>query len=336
MTQISQGKRKHMEALSTPEGIIAAAAMDQRGSLQKAIAKDKGVDPSEITFEMMSEFKTAVSRILTPYASSILLDPEFGLEAARARDPKAGLLLSYETTGYDQTSPGRLPCLIPDWTVAKSIEQGANAIKILLYYSPFEKPEINEIKHAWIERIGIECAYHDIPFFLEFVGYETQEGKTEKSCEYAAKKPEVVTGSMKEFSKPRYNVDVLKVEVPIDMKYVEGSQAFEGEKAYTLQQAKDLFKKSAQATDKPFIYLSAGVSDAVFRESLELAIDAGVAFNGVLCGRATWKDGMPIYAKQGLKALEDFLNDRGVQNIKALNKVVLEGAVSWSRKLAAA
>ena len=55
-----------MNALSNKDGIIAAAAMDQRGSLQKSLASAKGVDAKAITWDMMSEFKTAVTRILTP------------------------------------------------------------------------------------------------------------------------------------------------------------------------------------------------------------------------------------------------------------------------------
>ena len=110
---ISPGKLQHLKALSNKEGIIAAAAMDQRGSLQKSLASAKGVDQKAITYEMMSEFKTAVTRILTPHASAILLDPEFGLEAAKARSKNAGLLLAYEESGYDNTKPGRLPDLLP-------------------------------------------------------------------------------------------------------------------------------------------------------------------------------------------------------------------------------
>ncbi len=44
---LSAGKRKHMEALSNKEGVIAAAAMDQRGSLQKSLASAKGVDQKD-------------------------------------------------------------------------------------------------------------------------------------------------------------------------------------------------------------------------------------------------------------------------------------------------
>lgn len=311
------GKKEHLKKLTNAKGFISAAAMDQRGSLKKAIAKEMKVEPDLVTPAMMAEFKTAVSKVLTPHASAILLDPEFGLEAALARAKGCGLLLAYESTGYDQTSPGRLPLLIPHWTVSQSIAAGANAIKILMYYSPFDKPEINAIKQAWIERIGIECAYHDIPFFLEFVGYDVN-GKGESDLNYAKIKPEVVGGSMAEFSKPHYRIDVLKVEVPINMKFVG--------QAYSKDEAKKHFQKVAAMTHLPFIYLSAGVSDAEFRASLELAIEAGVKFNGVLCGRATWKDGIPIYGKSGIKAFEDWLSDRGVQNIQALNQILDSGA----------
>src|ERR1700722_9958424 len=106
---LSPGKLKHMKALSNDKGIISAAAMDQRGSLQKSIATAKGVDVQGVTPEMMSELKTAVTRVLTPHASAISLDPEFGLDAAKARAKTPGLLLAYEETGYDNTKPGRLP-----------------------------------------------------------------------------------------------------------------------------------------------------------------------------------------------------------------------------------
>ena len=194
---------------------------------------------------------------------------------------------------------------------------GADCVKILLYYTPFDPAEINDVKHAWVERIGAECTAADVPFFLEFVGYE--EGADEKGLEYAKKKPEVVRGSMEEFSKPQYGVDVLKVEVPVTMSFVKGTRSCKGEFAYTRDEAKEHFRKAAAAAKKPFIYLSAGVSNDTFSETLELASETGVNFSGVLCGRATWKDGMPIYAKQGVKALEDWLNDQGVKNIQNVN-----------------
>src|SRR6202171_2545668 len=200
--KLSEGKLRHMKALSNQRGVIAAAAMDQRGSLQKSLATARGVDSKEITPQMMSEFKTIITRVLTPHASAILLDPEFGIEAAAARAANAGLLLAYELSGYDNTQPGRLPDLLPHVSAKRIVDWGADAVKILIYYSPFEDPGVNDVKHAFIERIGAECETCEIPFFLEFVGYDPKGGD-EKGCDFARQKPEIVKKRMEEFSKPQ-------------------------------------------------------------------------------------------------------------------------------------
>jgi len=321
--KLTPGKLAGLQRVSDKRGVIAAAAMDQRGSLQKSLAKEQG---SEITDAMMEEFKSLVTEVLTPHASAILLDPEWGLPASKRRAKNAGLLLAYEKTGYDKTGPGRLGDLLEHWSARRLKEAGADCVKILLYYTPYDPKDVNDKKHAWVERIGDECRANDIPFFLEFVGYE--EGADEKGLDYAKKKPHIVTESMREFTKEQYGVDVLKVEVPVNMKFVEGTKSFAGQKAYTKQEAIDLFHKAASVTTKPFIYLSAGVSNAEFSETLKLACETGVKFNGVLCGRATWKEGIPVYAKQGAAAFRTWLETEGVKNIKNVNDK-LRAATSW-------
>ena len=328
---ISDGKLRHLKALSNARGIIAAAAMDQRGSLQKSLASARGVDLKAITSEMMAEFKSIVTRVLTPHASAILLDPEFGLDAAKARSRNAGLLLAYELSGYDNTRPGRLPDLLPHVSVKRIVDWGADAVKILIYYTPVEQAAINDIKHAFIERIGAECEAYQIPFFLEFVGYDPQGGD-EKGLDFAKAKPAVVKASMQEFSKPQYKVDVLKVEVPINAEYVEGSSVYKGQRAYSRAEALQHFKEAAAIATKPFIYLSAGVSNSQFIESLRMATESGTDYSGVLCGRATWKEGIPVYAKQGAKALEDWLQKEGVNNINVVNETI-RSATPWHTKL---
>ncbi len=254
--KLTPGKLSGLKKVSTARGIIAAAAMDQRGSLQKALAKEKG---GEVSDALMEEFKSLVAEVLTPHASAILLDPEWGLPASKRRAKNAGLLLAYEKTGYDKTGPGRLGDLLDHWSARRLKEAGADCVKILLYYTPFDPKDVNDKKHAWVERIGDECRANDIPFFLEFVGYE--DGADEKGFDYAKKKPHIVIESMREFTKDRYGVDVLKVEVPVNMKFVEGAKAYAGQKAYSKQEAADLFLKAAGVVSKPFIYLSAGVSN---------------------------------------------------------------------------
>ena len=79
--KFTSGKLAGMKAVSDERGVIAAAAMDQRGSLQKSLAKEKGGD---VDGKDMEEFKILVTEVLTRHASAILLDPEFGLPRASA------------------------------------------------------------------------------------------------------------------------------------------------------------------------------------------------------------------------------------------------------------
>src|SRR5678815_6110980 len=130
LMKLTPGKLAGLKNVSNDRGVIAAAAMDQRGSLQKSLAKEKGGDVSDA---MMEEFKTLVTEVLTPHASAILLDPEWGLPASKRRAKNAGLLLAYEKTGYDKTGPGRIPDLLDLWSVKRLKEAGANCVKTVSY-----------------------------------------------------------------------------------------------------------------------------------------------------------------------------------------------------------
>ena len=169
----------------------------------------------------------------------------------------------------------------------------------MLYYDVDDKPEINDIKHALVERIGSGCIAEDIPYFLEILTYDASDMDV-TSREYASLKPHKVNGAMREFSKPRYNADVLKVEVPVNMNFVEDYTS--EEPVYTADEARAYFKEQSEATHLPFIYLSAGVSAKLFQETFVFSKESGSTFNGVLCGRATWKDAVAIFAKEGEEA----------------------------------
>ncbi len=290
--KLTEQKRKYLENLSDKNGIISALAIDQRGALKKMINK---YQEKEATVEQIKEFKTLVSKYLTKYSSSILLDPEYGLEASKARDKNSGLLLAYEKTGYDANAVGRLPDCLVDWSAKRLKEEGADAVKFLLYYDVDESEEINNQKKAYMERVGAECVAEDIPFFLEILSYDCKIDDN-STAEYAKVKPRKVIEAMKVFSDPRYNVDVLKVEVPVNMKFVEGFS--DDEVVYTKEEAANYFKRQNDATHLPYIYLSAGVSAKLFQDTLKFACDSGAKFNGVLCGRATWANGVEVFAKE--------------------------------------
>jgi tagatose 1,6-diphosphate aldolase len=392
--KLTPGKIQGLNACADARGVFAALAVDHRGNLMQAIAESRGPAGQATAADMLA-FKTAVTHVLTPYASAILLDPEYGLGAIPSRAPGTGVMLAYEKSGYylsdrltggrtqsvagrnesafylsdrltggrtqsvagrnestyylsdrltggrtqsvagrkkstdAAATSGRLPDLLPGQSVRRLIEAGAQAIKILLYYNPSDEAHINSIKQAYIERIGAECVALDVPFFLESLVYDDALGD-EQGQAFAAQKPGYVLRAIREFSRPRYSVDVLKVEMPVNPAFVGGTRAFNGGRAfYSRQEAMEHFRVTASASPLPLIYLSAGASDEIFCEMLELAAEAGARFSGVLCGRATWQEGIAVYGQQGDAALRSWLASRGAQNIQAVNAILAKAAVPW-------
>lgn len=307
-------KQKKLKRLCDKNGIIGALAIDQRGALRRMLGEDTPV-------EQLETFKVLVSKYLTKYASSILLDPELGWKAAEARDKNAGLLVAYEKTGYDKTVPGRYPDLVENVSVQRLKANGADAVKVLLYIDIDEARAVNDIKEAFIERIASECKAEDMPFFLELVSYDA---KVTDEKEYAKLKPRKVIEAMKLYSQERFGVDVLKVEVPVNMKYVEGFA--ENEVLYTKEEAAAFYKEQSDATSLPFIFLSAGVSAQLFQDTLRFAKESGSTFNGVLCGRATWAGATKAYQEGGEAATIKWLETIGKQNIVELDAVLQETA----------
>lgn len=320
--KISEKKFERLVKLSDDSKVIAALAIDQRGAMEKMVPNLEGEERTSF----IKKYKSSVAKELTKYSSSILLDPIYGIEAIQDIDENAGLLMAYEITGYRDDN--RQLELTPTLSARRIQELGADAVKVLLYYDVDDTDENNEPKKAEIERIGAECMALDIPFFLEILTYDNHH-KDATSKEFAKIKPRKVNEAMKLFSDERYGVDVLKVEVPVNIKFVEG---FGEEVVYTREEAARYFKEQSEITNLPYIFLSAGVSAELFQETLRFAKDAGAEFHGVLCGRATWKGGVAELEK-GEEQCTQWLRTEGKENIVSLNEVLKETCTPWTTRL---
>lgn len=324
--KISKEKYQNLKKLVNEDGAIAALAIDQRGSMEKMMAK---ANPDLNNLDGIGKFKELVSKELTKYSSAILLDPIYGKKGIAAKDKNAGLIMSYEKTGYDEYEEGRLPKLIEAVSGLRLKEMGANAIKVLLYYDCDESERINDIKKAWVERVGYEAEALGLPYFLEIINYD-KDIADGKGLEYSKVRPKKVIESMKVFDDQRYKVDVLKVEAPVNMNYVEGFA--ENEVLFSKKEALKFFKDQSDATRIPFIFLSGGVSAELFQETLKFAKKAGSTFNGVLCGRATWRGAVEEFGKSE-KDAQNWLQSTGKENIRSLNEVLKQTASSVFEKI---
>ena len=135
---------------------------------------------------------------------------------------------------------------------------------------------------------------------------------------------------MAEFTKDRYGVDVHEGRSADQHEVRRGREGVRRARRRTrATRRRSWFLEAAKVATKPFIYLSAGVSNAEFTESLALASESGVRYSGVLCGRATWKDGIPVYAKQGAAAFRTWLETQGRREHQERERRARSSASPW-------
>lgn len=324
--KLTPGKRRGLKAISDENHIVLATAMDQRGSLGKMIQEFN----QDIAYEDgLKRFKEGVSEVLGNQSSSLLLDPEYGWSAAHKLNDDIGLIMAYEKTGYDASEKGRLPNLVDFYAVQDLVRKGADAIKLLVYYDTEEETKFNDMKKVFIKRVGDECKQNDVLFILEPVSYSAA-GLDSKGVEFAKRKPEIVQYFMEEFSKEEYGVDLLKVEVPVSIYHIEGYTQYDNHEAvFSKEEAAEFYRTCSEKSRLPFIYLSGGVTNEQFIETLHFAKKAGSKFNGCLCGRAIWKEGVRPFAQEGKVAFYKWLETTGTDNLKKVVEAIQETATPW-------
>ena len=319
-TKISAGKLRRLGALTDSRDLFKMMAIDQRGSLVRSIAQAMGEDEGKVGFSAVAQVKEIVTRVLAPYSTAVLTDPIYGYPySIEHLPPKVGLLLASEESGYEKAGPSgkdRSSELIDGWTVPKARRAGADAVKLLLYYHPDADEDVLTHQQALVRRLGEECKVADMPFLLELVTYARGEG----AADFARNKPDLVTRSAAEFSGEEYGVDILKMEFPADLKWTRefGNGAFDGkerEGVYSLAEVRDLCGRLDQAAGMPWVILSAGVDIEEFLIQVDLSAEAGAS--GFLCGRAIWKDVVPLYPD--LSGMEDWLSTHGAHNFERAN-----------------
>lgn len=318
--KVSAGKLRGLSRIADKEGRFRMMAIDQRGSLKKMLAKAL---PREVEYRDLAAVKKSIVKVLAPYSSATLIDPVYGYPEAIKYFPKeVGLLITSEETGGEKTgSSGKeiKSKLIEGWDVSKTRRLGADACKLLIYYRGDASPDVVSHQQKIIKEVGEDCLKNDIPYVLEIVNYPFRDDEEKDNLIYARRKPEIVFDYVKEFSKPQYQVDVLKIEFPANLKYCKefAEGAFDGKKrqpAYDYSQVRDYCRQITQLSRLPWVILSAGVDIEEYVEQVKLACENGAS--GFLCGRAIWKNCVQYYPD--IEAMEQWLVTSGTHNFRRL------------------
>lgn len=314
MRKLSIGKIRGLQQLANGRGILAMCALDHRGSLRRMLDEKH---PDHVSYQAMVDFKLDLCRILAPHASAILLDPIYGAGqaiAAGVLPNSTGLLISLEKSGYSGEAEARITDLLPDWSVRKIKKMGATAVKLLLYYRP--DSNVAEKQLDKVKKLASDCLTQDIPLVVEPLSYKVgrEEGNPKN---FASVKPQLVVETAKQIT--ALPIDVLKAEFPADLEY-------EKNKSRLL----DSCHRLNEASQVPWVILSAGVTFELFYEQVEIACQAGAS--GFLAGRALWQEAAQASSRQErLKFLETTV----VERLESLTQLAHAYGTPWHTKIRA-
>jgi tagatose 1,6-diphosphate aldolase len=271
------GKLRGLQQLADSKGMMTMCAIDHRGALKRALNKE---NPEAVKYQDMVDFKLDLCQAVGPFASAVLLDPEYGAGqtiAAGLMPGQKGLLVSAEKTGYTGDSTARITKLLPGWSVKKTKKMGASAVKLLIYFRPDLK-DVTSKQLDLVARLADQCIEEDITFLVEPVSYPARKSEVDPK-NFADVKPNLVIETARQIT--ALPIDVLKAEFPADIK-------FEQDEGKLLKLCQEL----NQASRLPWVLLSAGVDFESFRKQVEIACKAGAS--GFLAGRALWQEGAQI------------------------------------------
>lgn len=310
---ISVGKLRGLQQLADSRGMMAMCAIDHRGALRRALNEES---PDAVSYTDLVDFKLDLCQALAPFASAVLLDPEYGAAqaiAAGVMPASKGLLVSLEETGYSGNTTARITELLPGWNVKKARRMGASAVKLLIYF----RPDLKDVASKQLDLVaGLadECIEEDIPLLVEPVTYPVEE-ESSSSKRFADIKPDLVVETARLIT--ALPVDVLKAEFPADTE-------FEQDDERSLKMCQEL----NQASRLPWVLLSAGVGFESFRRQVEIACKAGAS--GFLAGRALWQEGAGIPLR---KERMDFFRNTAAPRLKELAGIADRYGKPWYLKL---
>lgn len=284
MKQITIGKLRGLQQISSQRGTFTALALDHRQNLRKA-------NPAFESDEQLSRFKLNVVTELAAHSTAVLLDPEVAAAQAIAEGSlpgSVGLVVALESTGYSGNATARHGQIIPGWSVEKAKRMGASAIKLLVYYHP-EGSTTGEIED-FVSKVAEDCRKQDIVLMLEPLSYPLKENSKLTSDE----KRYVVVETARRLTP--LNIDVLKAEFPLDIHDMDESRW------------EAACREISQASITPWILLSAAVDFDTFTRQVITACNAGAS--GIAVGRAVWQESVIMNSTERLDFLRNTARER--------------------------
>lgn len=251
----------NLSPLQRPSGAFAMLAVDQREAMRNMFAEHQD---GPVTDADLTSFKLNAARILTPYASAVLIDKQFALDQAIEAGVVAeqcGLIASAD---HFESAHGEL---VGEVTIDRSVDPqkyaalGVKALKLLVLYRP-DQPAEGRV--AMVKEFVERCRTAGLISIIEPLSRKPINGGEfdwDKGVIEAAKE----LGSL--------GADLYKAEIPFH------GQASESD-------VRAACAEITRAVDGPWVVLSSGVPEDIFPTAVRWACLEGAS--GFLAGRAVW------------------------------------------------
>lgn len=303
MNMLSPGKWRGLKTTSSLNHTFTILAFDQRGNYLKML-------PANTPYPQAIDIKRQVVAALSPHATAVLLDPNYGLSAALSMAGSSGLLMAVEKTGYAGEATARRVDFMDGWHVAKIKQMGASAVKLLVYYHPNGGASAEDIENT-IRQVAYLCRQHDLPLFVEPLCYSLDPSVPRNSVAFAAQVPGIVRETVRRLGQT--GADVLKIEFPVDVAHDNDEKHW-----------REACEAVSEVSVVPWALLSAGVDFETYVKQVKVACQSGAS--GILGGRAIWKEAIAL--DEASRA--QFLTDVAIPRLKTLRDIVEQYARPWT------
>lgn len=245
-------------------------AIEHRSSLSRALGP-AGQKP--VSDGALVAFKLAVVAALSPVASAVLLNAEYGATGVvrgGVLPGATGLVVTLDRSGYTGHTTARVVELVPEWDADRAKRIEASGVKLLVYYHP-DSATARQTEELATQG-GRSCLEAQTPLFLEVLTYSPDQARARLSS--GERRYAVVEAARRPTSIP--GVDVLKAEFPLDVTV-----------AFDVAEWEAACRELMDASILPWVLLSAGVDIDTYLKQVAVAAQAGPS--GVAAGRAIWR-----------------------------------------------
>ena len=281
-----------LKDITRPSGGFSMLAVDQREAMRLMFAA-AGV-PAPVTDRHLTDFKVNAAKILSPYASAILVDQQFCYHQIVEQNAIAKSCAMI--VAADEFIPGNgIPVdsvVIDKGVDAQAVKRdGGKALKLLVLWRSDEDPAQ---RLEMVRNFNQLCHANGLLSIIEPVVRPPRRGDV-------FDREQAIIEAAKELGDS--GADLYKVEMPL---YGKGTQ----------QALLNSSQKLNEQLNMPWVILSSGVDEKLFPRAVSVAMQAGAS--GFLAGRAVWSSVV------GLPDTELMLRDISVPKLQRLGEIVDE------------